>query len=606
MGLAFIRGLQGDDLVDGVIATAKHFVGYGASEGGMNWAPAHLPERELRDVYLRPFEVAVREGGLASVMNAYQEIDGVVCTGNRWLLTDVLRGEWGFDGTVVSDYFAIDQLHRYHQVVDSRADAAATALRAGIDVELPGTDCYGDPLREALDAATISMADVDLAVGRALAAKFRLGLFERPYVDADVVHVDTRTASQTELARDVARDSLILLRNDGVLPLAPPRSVAVIGPNAASARAMLGDYSYLAHVESLLEVLKSGRNVFAMPLDHGADVTMTATCRTSASSSTNCDSRWPEADISHAAGCAVNDDDRSGFADAVAAAAASDVAVLVMGERSGLTDDCTTGESRDVASLDLPGVQEELVLAVAATGTPVVLVLIAGRPIGSERVHRAASAVVMAWLPGEQGASAIADALTGVFSPGGKLPVSYPRSSGQVPVFYGHKVSGGRSHWKGAYVDLSNEPLHPFGHGLSYSTFAVEADDLAGCDVAAGDDVTVRAVVTNTGTVRADEVVQFYSRDPVASVTRPVLELQGFVRLTLDPGESKVVTCQVPVDALAFTGPDLSCVVEPGRVEFFAGTSSADLCPAGHVNIVGPGPVVTIRPGSSTITVRPA
>ena len=356
----------------------------------------------------------------------------------------------------------------------------ATALRAGIDVELPGTDCYGDPLREALDAATISMADVDLAVGRALAAKFRLGLFEQPYVDADVVHVDTRTASQTELARDVARDSLILLRNDGVLPLAPPRSVAVIGPNAASARAMLGDYSYLAHVESLLEVLKSGRNVFAMPLDHGADVTDDSDMSHVGIVLDELRLRWPEADISHAVGCAVNDDDRSGFADAVAAAAASDVAVLVMGERSGLTDDCTTGESRDVASLDLPGVQEELVLAVAATGTPVVLVLIAGRPIGSERVHRAASAVVMAWLPGEEGASAIADALTGVFSPGGKLPVSYPRSSGQVPVFYGHKVSGGRSHWKGEYVDLSNEPLHPFGHGLSYSTFAVEADDLGG------------------------------------------------------------------------------------------------------------------------------
>ncbi len=494
MGLAFIRGLQGDDLADGVIATAKHFVGYGASEGGMNWAPAHLPERELRDVHLRPFEVAVREGGLASVMNAYQELDGVVCTGNRWLLTDVLRGEWGFDGTVVSDYFAVDQLYRYHQVVQSRADAAGTALRAGIDVELPGTDCYGDPLREALDAGTVSMADVDLAAGRALAAKFRLGLFEQPYVDADAVHVVTRTASQSELARNVARDSLILLRNDGVLPLEPPRSVAVIGPNAASARAMLGDYSYLAHLESLLEVLKSGRNVFAMPLDHGADVNDDSDMSHIGIVRDELRLRWPEADLVHVAGCAVNDDDRSGFDDAVAAAAASDVAILVMGDRSGLTDDCTTGESRDVASLDLPGVQEELVLAVAATGTPVVLVLIAGRPIGSERVHRAARAVVMAWLPGEEGASAIADALTGVFSPGGKLPVSYPRSSGQVPVFYGHKVSGGRSHWKGEYVDLSNEPLHPFGHGLSYSTFTVEADDLGGCDVTVGDDVAVRAV----------------------------------------------------------------------------------------------------------------
>jgi beta-glucosidase len=382
--------------------------------------------------------------------------------------------------------------------------------------------------------------------------------------------------------------------------------VAVIGPNAASARAMLGDYSYLAHVESLVEVLKSGRNVFAMPLDHGADVDEDGDMSHVGVILDELRERWPDTDIVHVPGCAVNDHDRSGFADAVAAAAASDVVVMVMGERSGLTDDCTTGESRDVASLDLPGVQEDLVLAVAATGTPVVLVLIAGRPIGSERVHRAASAVVMAWLPGEAGAAAVADALSGAFSPGGKLPVCYPRSSGQVPVFYGHKVSGGRSHWKGEYVDLSNEPLHPFGHGLSYSTFAVEPDDVGGADVTAGDEVAVRAVVTNVGTVRADEVVQFYTRDPVASVTRPVLELQGFARVTLEPGASSAVICRVPVEAFAFTGPDLSCILEPGRIEFFVGTSSADLHPAGHVNIVGTGPVVTIRPGSSAVTVHPA
>ena len=235
----------------------------------------------------------------------------------------------------------------------------------------------------------------------------------------------------------------------------------MIGPNAASSRNLLGDYSYLAHVESLNEVLKSGRNVFSMPLEHGLDVD----ARTDLSHVTTVldeiAARLPTATIHHVEGCSVVGDDRSGFDAAVAAAARSDVAVMVMGERAGLTDDCTTGESRDVASLDLPGVQEELVAAVAATGTPVVLVLVAGRPIGSPAVHDAAAAVVMAWLPGEQGAAAIADALTGVTSPGGKLPITYPRSSGQIPIYHGHKVSGGRSHWKGAYVDLSNEPLVP-------------------------------------------------------------------------------------------------------------------------------------------------
>ena len=397
----------------------------------------------------------------------------------------------------------------------------------------------------------------------------------------------------------------MLLRNDGVLPLAAPRSVAVIGPNASSARSVLGDYSYLAHVESLLEVLKSGRNVFAMPLDHGADVDEDNDMAHVGVVLDEVRARLTSSEIRHAPGCAVNDDDRSGFDEAVAAAAASDVAILVMGDRSGLTDDCTTGESRDVASLDLPGVQEDLVLAVAATGTPIVLVLIAGRPIGSERVHDAASAVLMAWLPGEQGAAAIADALIGDFSPGGRLPVSYPRSSGQVPVFYGHKVSGGRSHWKGEYVDLSNEPLYPFGFGMSYSSFELEITDVAGGEVGVGDEITVGARVTNVGSVRADEVVQIYSRDPVASVTRPVLELQGFARVTLDPGESRTVNCAIPVAALAFTGPDLTCIVEPGRVEFLVGCSSADVESAGHVTIVSPGPVPTVRPGSSTVTVHP-
>jgi beta-glucosidase len=282
----------------------------------------------------------------------------------------------------------------------------------------------------------------------------------------------------------------------------------------------------------------------------------------------------------------VNSDDRSAFDAAVAAAANADVAVMVMGERSGLTDDCTTGESRDVSSLDLPGVQEELVLAVAATGTPLVIVLVSGRPVGSPAVHDAASAVLMGWLPGERGAPAIADVLVGRRSPGGKLPVSFPRSSGQVPVFYAHKVSGGRSHWKGPYVDLSNEPLYPFGHGLSYSSFDIEprADDTA---AAAGDVVKVRVAVTNTGTVRADEVVQLYFRDPAASVTRPVRELCGFRRVTLDAGETAEVVFELAVNALGFAGRDHSYGVEAGTIELSAGSSSDAVVPAGTIEITG-------------------
>ena len=610
MGVAFIRGLQGDDLRDGVIATAKHFVGYGASEGGLNWAPAHLPERELRDVYLRPFETAVRHAGLASVMNAYQELDGVPCGASRWLLTELLRDEWGFDGTVVSDYFTVNQLDRYHHVVDSSAAAAAAALDAGLDVELPNTDCFGDPLRAALTDGTVSMDAVDTAVRRVLDSKFRLGLFEDPYVDLAGVSAHTRPAAQIEAAREIAADSLVLLRNDGTLPLVSPTSgmpsVAVIGPSAATARNLLGDYSYLAHVESLVDLLRSGNNVFAMPLEHGADVDITADLSHVGNVFDELRSRLPGTDVSYAKGCDVLDGDRSGFDAAVAMAAGHDVAVLVVGDRSGLTEDCTSGESRDVASLDLPGVQEDLVMAVAATGTPVVLVIVAGRPIGSERVHDAASAVLMAWLPGEQGAAAIADALVGATNPGGKLPVSYPRSSGQLPIFYGHKVSGGRSHWKGPYVDLSNEPLYPFGHGLSYSDTELLVTDLGGVSLGADDDVVVTATVTNVGTRRGDEVVQLYSRDPVASITRPVLELQAFVRVTLEPGECRRVTFRVPIAALGFTGRDLAYIVEPGRAEFFVGRSSDDLFPAGHAMITGAEPVTATRPEQCAVTVSPA
>ena len=587
MGVEFIRGLQGNSLADGVVATAKHFVGYGASEGGMNWAPAHIPERELRDVYLRPFEAAVREASLQSLMNGYHELDGVPCGANEWLMTDLLRGEWGFDGTVVSDYFAVDQLDVYHHLVEGKAAAAVTALSAGIDVELPRTNCFGGPLRSAIDDGELAIDVVDRAVERVLRAKFALGLFEQPTVDVSGAAAVTRTSHQIAIADRVAADSLVLVKNDGVLPLAAPARVALIGPNGDDARNLFGDYSYPAHYESLKELLRSGTDVLGDPVPASAQVDETDALADVPTVLAEVVGRLPDSEVLHVRGCDVNSNDRSGFDDAVAAAAKADVAVMVMGERSGLTDDCTTGESRDVSSLDLPGVQEELVRAVAATGTPLVIVLVSGRPVGSPAVHDAASAVLMAWLPGERGAPAIADALVGRRSPGGKLPVSFPRSSGQVPVFYAHKVSGGRSHWKGRYVDLSNEPLYPFGHGLSYSSFDIEprADDAV---AAVGDVVEIRVAVTNTGTVRADEVVQLYFRDPAASVTRPVRELCGFRRVTLDAGEMAEVVFELAVNTLGFAGRDHSYGVEAGLIELSAGSSSDDVVPAGTIVITGP------------------
>ncbi|HEU5111892.1 MAG TPA: glycoside hydrolase family 3 N-terminal domain-containing protein, partial [Acidimicrobiia bacterium] len=550
MGVAFVEGLQGDDLTEGVVATAKHFVGYSASEGGLNWAPPHLPARELREVYLHPFE-AVVDAGAWSVMNAYHELDGIPCGADRDLLTVLLRERWGFEGTVVSDYFAVRQLASYHHVAPDAIGAAATALHAGIDVELPGTDCYGEPLIEGVRNGGIDLDLVDTAVRRVLRSKFDLGLFESPFVDPPMTHADP--GPERDLARRIATKSIVLLANDGVLPITPGSvSIAVIGPNAHDPRNLFGDYTYPAHIEALVD-MQSSDNVFGVPFS--GEVSLEGSMKQARSVFDALRDRLGD-NVGYAPGCAVDSQSREGFEEAVALARQAGLAVMVMGDKAGLTSECTSGEGRDRLSLDLPGVQEDLVRAIIETGTPVVLILVTGRPCGSQWAHEHSSAVIQAWLPGEEGAEAIADVLTGVVSPGGKLPISHPRSAGQIPVYYGHKVSGGRSQWKGDYVDGAATPLYPFGHGLAYTTFRVS--DLAVTpDVATWNGaVTVRALVTNTGDMDGDEVVQLYVRDPVASVTRPVLELKGFARVGLPARGSARVSFEVPVGQLGFYNRD--------------------------------------------------
>jgi beta-glucosidase len=583
MGVAFVRGLQGEDLRDGVIATAKHFVGYGASEGGMNWAPAHIGTRELHEVYLHPFEAAVRTAGLRSIMNGYHELDGVPCGADRSLLTGILRDRWGFDGVVVADYFSVRQLVDYHQLAADDEDAAAMAMSAGLDVELPSTDCYGTPLLRALESGRVSQAAFEEAVRRALRAKFELGLFERPFVDvAEVVRISDGSRRR-DLARRIAAKSLVLLRNDGVLPLAAEAgSVAVIGPNADQARHLFGDYTYPAHIESLHEMGEDGQNVFSMPFPDGTSI---QSAHVQAEAVVDALRRRLGGRVRFARGCDVSGTSRDGFDAAVAVASEADVAIMVMGDKSGLTRDCTSGETCDRASLDLPGVQEDLVRAVVATGTPVVLVLICGRPGASAWVHEHCAAVLLAWMPGQEGAAAIADVLTGELNPGGKLPISYPRGTGQVPVFYAHKPSGGRSHWKGDYVDAPSSPLYPFGHGLSYTTFALSNASVER-EVSWNGSFSVEVTVANTGTRAGDEVVQLYVRRRRASVTRPVLELKSFVRVELAPGAARTVTFNVPAGQVGFYDRSLSYVVEPGVLEVLVGSSAGDLLEAGSVTIV--------------------
>jgi beta-glucosidase len=417
-----------------------------------------------------------------------------------------------------------------------------------------------------------------------LRTKFELGLFECPYIDVAKAAAAVGSTSSREFARSLASRSIVLLRNDGTLPIDPTTTatIAVLGPNADNPRNLFGDYSYAAHIETLLE-MRDSDNVFHVPipddLDVDADVVGERTVFGAISAA------FPSATVRTAPGCSVGGDDRDGFDAAVRLAIESDIAVMVMGDKAGLTMDSTCGEGRDRSSLDLPGVQEDLVRAVVATGTPVVLVLVAGRPCGSVEAHDRSAAVVAAWLPGDEGAAAIADVLIGAVNPGGKLPVSFPRTAGHVPVYYRQKRSGGRSHWKGDYADASVSPLYPFGHGLSYTTFELASPLPTATHIDQLGEITVAVTVANTGSRDGDEVVQLYTRHPQASVTRPVLELKAFARVSVPTGEHRTVTFSVHAGQLGFYDRQLRYVLEPGAIEVYVGTSVTQLDHAGTFTI---------------------
>jgi beta-glucosidase len=585
LGTAYIKGIQSADLAQGVAATGKHFVGYGMSEGGLNWAPPHLDRRELNEVYLMPFEAAVREGKLASIMNGYHELDGVPCGSSRELLTGILREEWGFDGTVVSDYFAIRTLQTYHHIAHDKVDAAQIALEAGIDIELPFTDCYGELLAQAVRDGRIGEPLVDLAVKRMLTQKFTLGIFDNPYVNEGAVVFDT--SDERQLAREIAQKSIVLLKNDGdLLPLRKDlRSIAVIGPNADSIRNLFGDYSYPSHMETLRENLKVD-NVFNTPLpqdiDEAGDFIPTKSVLKAIEAMVGEDTQ-----IEYAKGCQLTGDSTEGFAEAIRVATAADVAIVVVGEKGGLTDDSTSGEARDRADLNLTGMQSELVRAVYETGTPVVVVLANGRPISLGWIADKIPAIIEAWFPSEEGANAITDVLFGDVNPGGKLPMTFPRAVGQVPVFYAHKPSGGRSHWKTDYVEMPVTPQYAFGHGLSYTQFDYGNLRITADNARAGGEVTVQVDLTNSGARAGDEIVQVYTHQFVPRVTRPVQELKAFKRITLEPGETATLVFTLPINQLGFYDLEHRYVVQPGTVDVMVGSSSQDIRCSGSFEISG-------------------
>ncbi|WP_394685928.1 glycoside hydrolase family 3 N-terminal domain-containing protein [uncultured Microbacterium sp.] len=570
IGTAYVRGLQDA----GVHATLKHFVGYSASRAGRNHAPVSAGQRELQDVFLPPFEMAVRDGGVRSVMNSYTEIDGVPVASNPELLTDLLRRRWGFDGTVVSDYFAVEFLRSMHGVAGDRGEAAQLALEAGIDVELPGPDAYPH-LAERVASGVLPEAVVDRAVARVLAEKEDLGLLDADFSAAPTA-VDLDDAGHRALAYRLALESAVLLRNDGVLPLREPGRIAVIGPNADSAEALMGCYSFANHVLAHHPGFPLG---FALPTVREALV-----------------ERFGE--VAYAEGCAVEGTDLSGLDAAATLARDAEVAIVVVGDRAGLFGRGTVGEGNDADSLDLPGVQRQLVEAIVATGTPVVLVLLTGRPYALDWALDTAggpAAVLQAFFPGEEGAPALAALLAGDATPSGRLPVSLPRSAGAQPYSYLHPLLGGPS----GVTSTDPTPVRPFGFGLSYTSFertGLTVDGVSSgagaaasgtADVRAGDAFTVSARVTNTGAVRGADVVQVYAHRAVASVTRPVAQLVAYARVELDPGESADVRFTVPASRLAYSDRAMRRVVEPGEVDLRLGPSCAEVDETVVVHLTG-------------------
>ena len=564
MGVAAVRGFQGDATFRDktrVIATLKHFVAHGQPESGMNCAPANVSLRVLRETFLSTFEAAIREAGALSVMASYNEVDGVPSHANRWLLRDVLRDEWGFEGSVVSDYYAIWELadrpetHGHHVAHDKR-EACLLAVRAGVNIELPEPDCYLHLIGLVRDGM-LEERELDELVAPMLRQKFALGLFDDPYVDPDEADRIVGSDAHRKLALQAARETITLLKNDDdLLPLdlRSIRTIAVIGPNAN--RSLLGGYSGVPRHD--VTVLQGIRDFVG---DH-AQVLYSEGCKITLAGSWNADEVVASDPVQ----------DRKQIAEAVKIAKKADVIVLAIGGNEQTSREAwNLRHMGDRARLDLLGRQNELVDAMVAIGKPVVAIVFNGRPLSFTHLVDKVPAILECWYLGQENGRAVAETLFGENNPGGKLPITVARSAGHVPAFYNHKPSARRGY---LFDDVS--PLYAFGFGMSYTTFALSNVRLDHDTIRADGSTTVRVDVTNTGERAGSEVVQMYVRDVVSSVTRPVKELKGFSKVTLGPGESMTVAIPIPSSALSFYDVDMRRVVEPGEFRVMVGTSSRD------------------------------
>jgi beta-glucosidase len=547
MARASVEGYQGENLADHdtIVACPKHYVAYGGAEGGRDYNTVEVSERTLRDVYLPPFKAAV-EAGAGTLMSAFNDLNGVPASANRFTLTTVLREEWGFEGFVVSDWNSIGELVS-HGIAGTRAQAGKEAVEAGVDMDMEG-NVYHTTIARLVEEGAVSESTVDDAVRRILTIKFRLGLFDRPYTDTGLAAKVIQCKEHIEAARDSARRSMVLLKNEnGLLPLKKDlKIVAVIGPLADEQDALLGCWPCMGKPEDVVTVLEGIKNMVS-----------------------------EKTEVLHAKGCDIQGDSTEGLKDAADKAKAADVAIVVVGESREMS-----GEAGCRSSLDLPGVQERLVRDVCETGVPVVMVLLNGRPMSISWPAEHVPAIMEAWHPGVQGGNAVADLLFGDFNPSGRLPVTFPRTVGQVPIYYNHKNTGRPATsllYTSKYIDLPSTPLFPFGHGLSYTRFEYSNLTVSPKRIAPDGKVEISLDVKSVGDREGDEVVQLYLRDLVGSVTRPVKELKGFQRITLKSGEKTTVKFVVSPEQLAFVNRGMKMVVEPGTFRVMVGSSSEDI-----------------------------
>ena len=627
-GAAFVRGLQGDDATQGIISCAKHFLGYSIPMGGLNMAAVRIGPRELYETFARPFETAIHESDLGAIMVTYSEIDGKPVGTSKELLRDLLRDTMGFTGSVICDGGSIEITATKQHVARDMEEAAVLAIEAGLDADTPMTEAYHH-LPAAVRKGLVNERYIDEAVRRVLTAKFRLGLFENPYVDEEKTRTVFDIPEANARSRRLAERAIVLVKNEnGLLPLKTTTRIALIGPHADSIRdSLFAGYSFPVALEMIQSLMKGGMATMQGVADKIAEDVDAKEGESKGSAAgmmqqmarqfgrlaaiSDIDAFIREeygaislrealeqrgVQVRYAQGCGLRDTSTDGFAEAVAAAEQADVVIMALGGKSGWGEDATCGEGRDATDIGLPGVQQQLLETIYAAGKPIVLVIFDGRPTAIPWAAEHIPAILYAWFPGQAGSEALASVLFGEVNPGGKLPVTVPRSAGQVPIFYYHKTGSGyktlgdagiASFLGSGYLNEPATPLFPFGHGLSYTQFQFSDLQIAPAQVDSRGSVEIACMVENVGETAGSEVVQLYLHDREARVTRPVQELAGFKRVDLQPGERKRVTFTIAMNQLGFYNEDMRFVVEPGMMDVLIGTSSEDIRLRGEFEITG-------------------